>query len=111
MEKTKVSELLGRRIRALRKSQKLTQEELASRGSINYKYLGAIERGEENPSLSILEKIADGLGIEIEELFRFQHEETNPAKIKKILLDTIDGLEQEEVQKLQLILKILSALK
>ncbi len=111
MDKIKVSELLGGRIRALRKSEKLTQEELASRGSINYKYLGAIERGEENPSLSILEKIADGLGIEIQELFRFQHEEKNPARLKRALIEKINRIEQEEAEKLQLIMKIINAIK
>jgi len=75
MRENKVAGFLGRRIRTLRKSKNLTQEQLGEESGINYKHLGAIERGEENPSLSALQKIAKGLGIEILELFRFQHEE------------------------------------
>lgn len=108
MGENKVAGSLGRRIRTLRKSKKLTQEQLGVKSGINYKHLGAIERGDENPSLSILEKIADGLGVEILELFRFQHEETDPAKLKKMISDLV---KDEKVDRLQLILKIANAIK
>ncbi len=111
MKKEKTAELLGQRVRALRKSRHLTQEELGAQCGINYKYIGGIERGEENPSFSILQKIAEGLGVEILELFRFQHEEKDPANLKKSLLDIIKQLEKEDRGKLQLILKIINALR
>ena len=108
MREKKTAELLGRRIRALRKSTNLTQERLGERSGISYKYLGAIERGEENPSLSVLQKIAKGLGVEISELFSFQHEETDPDKLKKMITAII---KDEKSERLQLILKIISALR
>jgi len=111
MENEKTAELLGWRIRTLRKAKGLTQEDLGGRCGINYKYVGAIERGEENPSLSILQKIAKGLGVEILELFRFHHEERDPAKLKKELVTTINRIAKEEGDKLQLILKVVNALK
>lgn len=103
--------LLGRRIRALRKSKGLTQQELGAECGINYKYVGAIERGEENPSLSILQRISQGLGVEILELFRFSHEQRDPAKLRKDLIDTINQIGKSETEKLQLILKVINALK
>jgi len=111
MREKKVAELLGRRIRALRKSKGLTQEQLGAECGVNYKFLGGIERGEENPSLSVLLKIAGGLGVEVAEFFRFGYEETNPTKLKKILIDIVNSIEQREVEKLQIISKILSCLK
>lgn len=89
----------------------MTQEELGASCAISYKFLGAVERGEENPSLKTLEKISEGLGVELFELFLFRHEERDPAKIKKDLLETINQIEKEDREKLQLILKIIHALK
>ena len=111
MKKIKTAELLGHRIRALRKAKKpkgLTQEELGAACGINYKYIGAIERGEENPSISVLQKIAEGLGVEIYELFRFKQEEIDPAKLKKMVADLI---KDEDVERLQLIVKLIGAVK
>lgn len=108
MREKKTAELLGRRIRALRKSSNLTQERLGERSMISYKHLGAIERGEENPSVSVLQKIAKGLGVEISELFSFQHEEIDSTKLRRMIIDLV---KDEKVERLQLILKIVKALK
>ncbi len=108
MREKNIAAFLGRRIRTLRKSRNLTQEQLGGKAGINYKHLGAIERGDENPSLSVLDKIADGLGVEILELFRFQHEETDPVKLRKMIADLV---KDEKVDKLQLILKIINAIR
>ena len=78
---------------------------------INYKYIGAIERGEENPSLSVLQKIAEGLGVELLELFRFHHEEKDPAKLKRALIEIINRIEKEDVEKLRLLARVTHALK
>ena len=108
MREKNVAELLGRRIRALRKLKNLTQERLGERSGINYKHLGAIERGEENPSLSVLQKIAKGLGVEIPELFSFQHEETDSTKLRRMIFDLV---KDKKVERLQLILKIVKAIE
>lgn len=111
MKKAKTAELLGQRIRTLRKSKPLTQEELGAQCGVNYKYIGAIERGEENPALSILEKTAEGLGVEVGDLFRFYPEETDPAKLKRTLLSLITQIGKEESKKLKLLLKIARVLE
>jgi len=108
MRENKTAEFLGRRIRSVRKSRNLTQEQLGERSRISYKHLGAIERGEENPSLSVLQKIAKGLEVEISELFSFQHEETDSAKLRRMIIDLV---KDEKVERLQLILKVVKALK
>ena len=65
--------LLGRRIRSLRQARGLTQERLGELADLNYKYLGSVERGEGNPSLLVLERIAVALEVELSDLLRFVH--------------------------------------
>ena len=60
---------LGKRIRTLRKLKALTQEELGEKAGISYKFVGEIERGEVNPSLDSLVRIANALGVKAGDLF------------------------------------------
>ncbi|MDD5505920.1 MAG: helix-turn-helix transcriptional regulator [Candidatus Omnitrophica bacterium] len=91
---------LGKRIRQLRKVKGWTQEVLAEKADMDYKYLGAIERGEKNLTLTNIEKISRGLGIEPYQLFLFSlknvqtEEETAEIKIKD-LLNMCDGKGKE----------------
>ena len=99
---------LGTRIRQLRKIKGWTQEVLAEKAGMDYKYLGAIERGEKNLTLANVEKIAKGLGVEVYQLFLFSLKGMQPEeriteikikdllnmcddKEKKYLLHTIQG--------------------
>ena len=61
---------LGKRIRYLRKQRGFSQEDLALECEINKNYLSDLERGRRNPSLLILKRIALGLGVSLEELFK-----------------------------------------
>ena len=53
----------GRVVRNLRESAELSQEELADRASVHRTYIGGIERGERNPTLTTIHKIAKALGV------------------------------------------------
>ncbi|SDF77525.1 helix-turn-helix domain-containing protein [Sporomusa acidovorans] len=55
--------MLGQHIRELRKSMKLTQDELALKANISRSYLADVERNRYNPSINTLESIAKALGI------------------------------------------------
>lgn len=61
---------LGRRIAFLRKQRKLSQLDLSIEADVAKSYLSDLERGERNPSVIVLNKIALGLGITLEELFQ-----------------------------------------
>lgn len=63
-------EQLGMRIAYLRKQKGWSQEDLALEANINKNYLSDLERGRRNPSLEILERLADAFGITLEVLFR-----------------------------------------
>ncbi|MGE8207391.1 helix-turn-helix domain-containing protein [Heyndrickxia sp. NPDC080065] len=58
----------GRRIRAFRKLKGYTQENLAKELGISVSILGEIERGSRLPTEDFLEKVANLLGIEVEDL-------------------------------------------
>lgn len=62
-------EIVGINIRRLRLSRGLTQEELAGRSGIDMRYLGGIERGQENPTVAVVGRIATSLGTHPSKLF------------------------------------------
>ncbi|CAH1224402.1 helix-turn-helix transcriptional regulator [Paenibacillus sp. JJ-223] len=67
-------ELVGTRIRDIRRSQNLSQEALAEKAGFNPSYIGFIERAERNISLKNLEKIASALDVGVNELFTYVQE-------------------------------------
>ena len=67
-----LSKKISKRIKELRLSKKMTQEELAEKANIDASNLGKIERGQrENLSLDTLEKIIIAFEISYEEFFSF----------------------------------------
>lgn len=65
------SNSFGQAVRELRVASGLTQEELADRAGLDRSYIGGVERGDRNPSLSVIEKIAEGLDVTLAELFSY----------------------------------------
>ena len=59
---------LGEAIRKFRKKADLTQERLAERADLNYKYLGEVERGEKTISVEALARIAQALNMRMSKL-------------------------------------------
>src|SRR5438876_1765771 len=63
-----ILKIVGGNIRRMRKSKRLTLEQLAEKAESNPKYLGAVERGEENIGLNKLAQVASALQVETYEL-------------------------------------------
>lgn len=61
--------LIGKNVKYYRYKEKLTQEKLAEKIKSSVNYIGRLERGQHNPSVEKLEKIATALNIEPYELF------------------------------------------
>jgi putative transcriptional regulator len=59
----------GQRLRELRDAKGLTQEELGRQVGIDYKHLGAIERGIKAPSFEVVDRLARALRVEHYKLF------------------------------------------
>lgn len=62
-------ERFAQRVRVLREEQGISQEKLAERAGLHRTYICMVERLERNPSLICIYKIANGLGIDVKELF------------------------------------------
>jgi len=99
--------LLGQRIRTLRKLKGWTQQELGDEADVNYKFIGEIERSRQNPSFTILEKIATALGVDLFELFRFDQEFQNRKIVETSLLNILKNMPEEDLKKFHLILHTL----
>ena len=60
---------LGRVIRDARGDSRISQEELGLRTGVHRNYIGGIERGERNPSVTTIATLADALDLQLSELF------------------------------------------
>lgn len=69
----------GDRMRQLRVARKLSQEALADEAGLDRSYIGGVERGERNVSLSNIAKIAGALGVELGELMAFTTTTEGPS--------------------------------
>ncbi|WP_251959360.1 helix-turn-helix domain-containing protein [Nostoc commune] len=64
-----INQRFGKAIRRRRREMDLSQEELAERAQLHRTYISSIERGQRNPSLENIEKLAKALNISISALF------------------------------------------
>ncbi len=101
-----IKQLLGARIREIRKKNKLTQEKLAELVGIGTPNISYIETGRFAPSMDTLEKISEALGVYPYELYMFEHLKSKEDMQKEI----IDAIETNE-QTLELIYKFYQSIK
>jgi transcriptional regulator with XRE-family HTH domain len=105
--KTTLRKRFGNRIRQLRELIGLTQEQLASKVLMDYKYLGSVERGERNITIDNIQRIAEAFGVEAYQLFLFSFSGFKPQE--EVIEDKIeDILERCDAEKKQLVLKIIA---
>lgn len=65
-----VRERIGLNIQNLRREKMLSQEELADRAQIHQTYLSGVERGMRNPTVVVLQRIAEALSSDIQDVVR-----------------------------------------
>lgn len=80
----KINEIVAKNIAILRKSRRLSLEDLAKLSGVSKSMLALIEKGDGNPTLSFLWKIANGLGIPFDELIRHPDPMNHVVKISEI---------------------------
>ncbi|SFV08836.1 Helix-turn-helix [Methylobacterium sp. UNCCL125] len=56
-------------LRRVRVAQGLSQERLAADAGVDRAYLGGLERQAENPTVDLLDKVAEALAVPLGELF------------------------------------------
>ncbi len=85
---------LGERVKKVRKRLGLTQKEFAERveGKIDYTYIGKIERGQQYPSLKLLERIGKAFSTPLSYFFEdgsfLKSLDLLPSELKDLLKDT-----------------------
>ena len=65
----KIYKSIGQKIRALRKAQGMTLEDLSNEAKIDWSFLARIETGKAVPSLQTLYTLSKVLGISLSKLF------------------------------------------
>lgn len=68
MTNLNINEKIGIKISILRKRLKFSQEKLSEFSGLSKNSISSIERGESNPSIETLDRIAKALNIELKEL-------------------------------------------
>lgn len=99
------TELLGARIRELRKAQGLTQDQLAEILGVEQKYVSLMEHGKSYPSLDRLMRIAETLQVPLPSLFEFNHL-TDEGERTERLEEMLRELGEKDQQKIFKIVKV-----
>lgn len=94
MKSTK--ELLGARIKELRKANKFSQEELAELIGVEPQHMSRIESGRSYPSLDRLEKISIALSVPLKDFFEFMHLEDTGDRLENIEVLAKDLSEEQQ---------------
>ncbi len=100
-----IKQKIGKRIKELRKSKRLSQEKLSELADIAQNSLSNIETGDNFFTAETLEKIADALDIEPLELFNFGHFKSNEK-----MLEEINKLLKEHPEKIPEFYRIVKAI-
>ena len=89
-----VRELLGKRIQFYRKQRQLSQATLAEKANISVTFLSKIERGIKYPTSDTISGIANGLGVELCDLFQqVEMSVTHRIMLDRLQTDVIQTLE------------------
>lgn len=95
-EHSRVSRVVGSRIREIRRESGISQNDLAELSDLHPTTYGKIERGTSNPQLDSLARIATALGTSISDLVR----DVTPDLVqpRKILRLTVKDLKEERAR-------------
>ncbi|MBT2285813.1 helix-turn-helix transcriptional regulator [Paenibacillus polymyxa] len=94
--------LVGARIKVLRKEKGLSQEALGEKGGFHFTYIGQVERGEKNVSLINLGKIAEALEVNISQLFAYVSAEIEFTESDIMIQDIVSMLRETSPNKIRL---------
>ncbi|WP_414657908.1 helix-turn-helix domain-containing protein [Deinococcus sp. VB343] len=73
----------------LRQQRGVSQEELAGRAGLHRNYVGSVERGERNIGIDTMERLAQGLSVELADMLRMAQGEsgvtnTTPGLVRQV---------------------------
>ena len=62
---------IGKKVRSIRESMGISQEQLGELAKVHRTYVGMVERGEKNITIFNLRRFADALGVKVRDLIDF----------------------------------------
>lgn len=99
---------LGEKIKLIRKSKGISQEELASTLKINRNFLSRIETGKSEPTASILKNIAKLFNIDLNSLLDVKNISTDSDDKIKYITENCKNLNDKDID---FIIRIISVMK
>ena len=82
--------VFGRELKKLRQQKHLTQEQLAERADLSVPYISHLERGSKKPSMAVLVRLAESLGVTVDRLLSGNQEKDTVAffpEVQELLAD------------------------
>lgn len=76
----KAASLVAWNLRRLRVLRGLSQEALATDAAVDRSYVGRLERGLENPTVAVIERLAEALDFELVEFFKVPAKGDKPPR-------------------------------
>ncbi len=100
-------ELLGARIKELRKAKGLSQKELAEHIGIEPQHMNRLEVGRSYPTFDRLERIAAILNVPLQDFFEFMHHQGDEQLLSEIIgmVKSLDNEQQKFVFRMLKMLK------
>lgn len=99
--------VFGKRLRFLRRTKDMTQEQVAERAGLSLQSVGEIERGRGNPTLVNVERLSDALEVELTELFDLGDVKMTKEQAVQELLFLLEGATEEQVRALLTMVRVL----
>ena len=93
-----VQKLFGKKIRLIRRNREMTQEQLAELSGLSLQYIGEIERGTRNPSLTSVENLSVAFDLPIAELFSLEEFKLSAEELRQILIKQVENADEERLR-------------
>ncbi len=102
-----IQEVFGKKLQHLRKQKNLTQEEVSGRSGLSIQFVGEIERGKRNPSLSSVKKIASALDVAVADVFDIEEFQLTTEELREKLLEQVKTVDDEKLYTLHSIYNLI----
>ena len=92
------------RLNNLRAERNMSQNELASRARLDPSFISALERARKTPSLTTLEQLAHGLGIELSMLVEFPEQRRKADRSQEeieLLVSLLRGRDPQTIRRIR----------
>lgn len=93
-----VQDIFGKKIKSIRRARDITQEKLADLSGLSLQYIGEIERGRRNPSLTSIEQLSKALDIPMAELFSLEEFRLSLDELRTILARQIESADEDRLR-------------